>query len=123
MSTERGKKAEEVATSYLQSKGYKILATNWRRPNCEIDIVASRKTKKGIFKSEKLIHFVEVKYRSQARQGTGIDYITPQKLRQMKFAAAMWVSENNWDGSYELGAIEVTGEDYEVTFFLPNIEV
>lgn len=36
----RGQEAEDVATRYLKSKGYKILARNWRCRWGELDIVA-----------------------------------------------------------------------------------
>ncbi len=123
MSTAKGNRAEEAATEYLESKDFKIIARNWRRPKCEIDIVASKKLSKNLFRKEKVIHFVEVKYRRSDEQGGGLDYITKNKLNQMKFAAKMWVSENNWEGSYELSAIEVADEDLAVTEFIENITV
>lgn len=118
MSSSTGKQAEEVAAEFLKSKGYKILAMNWRRPSCEIDIVAS--LKQG-FNKPKKVHFFEVKYRKGDEQGSGIDYITPGKHKQMEFAARVWVSENNYAGDYELGAIEVTGKEFEVTLYLPHL--
>ncbi len=118
MSTSTGKQAEKVAAEFLASKGYKILAMNWRRPSCEIDIVASKKA--GIRKPKK-IHFFEIKYRKSDEQGSGIEYITSGKHKQMVFAAKMWVSEKDYDGDYELGAVEVTGEEFKVTLFLPTL--
>ncbi len=123
MSTVVGSKAEETASEYLESKGYKIVTRNWRRPKCEIDIVASKKNKKSFFNKEETIFFVEVKYRKSDGQGSGLDYITKQKLLQMEFAARMWVSENDWQGSYELSAIEVTGENFKITEFIENIVI
>ncbi len=121
MSVSTGKKAEEVAAEYLTTKGYKILDMNWRRPRCEIDIVASKTDRVGLFRREKTIHFVEVKYRKNTEQGRGLEYITEQKLNQMKFAAKMWIDTNDWLGAYELSAIEVTGNDFEVTEFLERV--
>ena len=122
MSTESGKRAEEAAAKYLELKGYKILDMNWRRPKCEIDIVASKAEKTGLFSREKTVYFIEVKYRRNTEHGSGLDYITAQKLRQMKFAADMWVADENWQGSYELGAVEVAGKDYQVQNFIPEID-
>jgi len=123
MSTATGSRAEEAAASYLVSKGYKIIHRNWRRPKCEIDIVASKKTKKNLFSKEKVIYLVEVKYRRGDEQGSGLDYITPGKLKQMQFAARMWVSENDWEGSYLLSAVEVAGEEFEIAEFIENIVI
>lgn len=119
--TSTGNKAEDAAVQYLKKKGYKVLARNWRRPKCEIDIVAS--LKKSRFSREKTIHFVEVKYRRNAEHGSGLDYITPAKLKQMEFAAKMWVAENSWEDDYELDAVAVSGKDFKVSQHIPNLDV
>lgn len=107
-----GHEAEKRAAEYLQKLGYKIRRLNWSNRVCEIDIVAE----KG-----RVIHFVEVKYRKNNLQGKGLDYITPQKLRQMHFAAEMWIQENGWQGEYNLSAIEMTSEYFTVTDFIEVI--
>ncbi len=38
--TQTGLRAEKAASLYLEMRGYKVLERNWRRPRCEIDIVA-----------------------------------------------------------------------------------
>lgn len=100
-----GHDAEKQAAEYLKQQGFKILELNWKTKYCEIDIVAQKK---------KIIYFVEVKYRKSDFHGTGLDYITPKKLNQMRFAAEFWVSANNWNGDYRLAAIAVDND--EVTF-------
>lgn len=111
-STERGKRAEQAAAAYLECRGFTILTLNWRTRYCEIDIVA---------RSDKTIHFVEVKYRRSARQGSGLEYVTPGKLRQMRFAAESWVAAHDWAGEYVLSAIEVSGTDYQIDTFIETI--
>ena len=103
-----GRVAEETAVQYLKNLGYKILATNWRTRYCEIDIVALKQA---------CVFFVEVKYRKQNSQGSGFDYITTKKMQQMRFAAEMWVSQNEWSGDYSLAAIEVNGLQFIVSGF------
>lgn len=120
MSTNSGQLAEERAAEYLEGKGFTVIERNWRRPRCEIDIIA---TKKQGFRKPKTTYLIEVKYRRSSEQGSGIDYITPAKQKQMKFAGEMWSSENNFEGDYELGAIEVTGQDFEITLFLPTLDI
>lgn len=107
-----GRHAEAAAVRYLEARGYQVVARNWRRRECEIDIVARNDT---------TIHLVEVKYRGSDGAGRGLEYITPQKLRQMTYAANRWVAENRWYGEYVLSAIEVSGEAYEITAFIDNI--
>ena len=107
-----GHDAEKVAAELLLVHGYEIIELNWRTPVCEIDIVAKR---------NKTIYFVEVKYRSNNHQGTGLDYITSKKLKQMEFSAQCWVQEEKWTGDYRLSAIEVSN-DFKVTDFIEDIE-
>ena len=112
MSTTVGNQAETEAAKHLEALGYKIIDRNWKTRVCEIDIIAQK---------SKTIYFVEVKYRSSSNQGSGIEYITPKKLDQMKFAAECWVLEKRWRQQYDLAAIEVSGQNFTVTNFLLNI--
>lgn len=107
-----GREAEAAAAAYLEKQGYAIIEQNWRTRYCEIDIVARKK---------KTVYFVEVKYRQNEAQGQGLEYITPKKLGQMRFAAEMWVQEHDWKHDYDLAAIEVSGPGYEVTNFLSEL--
>lgn len=111
--TSTGRQAETAVKKYLDARGFKVIDQNWRRPRCEIDLVAE---KTGI------VYFVEVKYRRNSAQGSGLEYITSAKLRQMKFAAANWVEENKWRGDYCLSAAEVAGRDFTVESFIDCIE-
>lgn len=111
MSTSVGRQAEDAAASYLSNKGFTILEQNWRTRACEIDVVAKKDTR---------VYFVEVKYRSSTRQGSGLDYITPKKLKQMQFAAESWVNEQKYTGDYSLSAIEVSG-GFRVAIFIESI--
>jgi putative endonuclease len=110
--TNIGREAEHVAAEYLISRGFVILEYNWHTPRCEIDIVAQ----KGPVK-----YFVECKYRRTSAFGSGFDYITDKKLRQMQFAAGVWVQQHHWDGAYFLSAIELAGDPPSVRNFIPII--
>lgn len=111
-STSTGRKAEEAAKVYLEMRGYKIVEQNYKRSRCEIDIVAQKAD---------VMYFVEVKYRRTDSQGSGLEYITGTKLRQMKFAAESWVEEYKWHGPYQLSAIEIAGRDFVVLSFIENV--
>jgi uncharacterized protein (TIGR00252 family) len=104
-----GRRAEATAAQYLAARGYQILERNWRTRYCEIDLVAYK---------DKTIYFIEVKYRATVAHGTGLEYITAAKLKQMGFAARMWVHNRQWRGSYALAALAVTGPDFTVTNFI-----
>ncbi len=101
-----GRRAEAAAAAFLEQKGCTIIANNWRTRWCEIDIVAER---------HKVVYFCEVKYRSSQHWGAGLEYITPKKLQQMRFAAALWVASQAWQGACQLAAIEVSGPNFWVT--------
>lgn len=97
-----GHAAEKSAADYLTKLGFRIIELNWKTRYCEIDIVAEK---------DDAMYFVEVKSRQDSSHGYGLDYITPTKIRQMRFAAEMWVSNHDWPGEYQLAAIGVDGKE------------
>lgn len=101
-STNAGRGAEKLVADLLVRHGHKVVAMNWRTRWCEIDIVTKNKT---------CVYFTEVKYRSSDSWGSGFDYITKQKLKQMKFAAEMWISDNKWEKEAMLQAASVDSLD------------
>jgi uncharacterized protein (TIGR00252 family) len=104
--------AEQKATEYLDTIGWKIIDRNWKTAWCEIDIIA---------KHNKSLYFIEVKYRKSDQQGSGIEYITKSKLQQMTRAAESWVLLHNYSSDYGLGAIELAGEDFRITEFITDL--
>lgn len=111
--TATGRTAEAAAAQFLAYKGCRVVARNWRTRECEIDIIAERA---GI------MYFCEVKYRRTSRQGGGLDYITPRKLRQMHFAARQWMAAHGMQQGYQLSAIEVSGPGYRVTAAIADVQ-
>lgn len=99
-STQTGREAEELVAKELKKRGFKILDQNWRTRWCEIDIVASK---------SKAVYFVEVKYRKSESWGDGLDAITSRKLKQMSFAAEIWVNDHDWQDDFGLMAASVSG--------------
>lgn len=99
-----GQSAEAAVAQRLTNAGFKILDTNWRTRYCEIDIIAAK---------EAIIYFVEVKYRRSGTQGEGLDYITSGKLRQVRFAAKLWTTQNKYEGDWRILAAAVTGRDFD----------
>ena len=70
----KGDKAEELVAEFLRGQKHKIVDRNWRTRWCEIDIVSTK---------DECVYFTEVKYRSSSQWGSGLDYITPKKLKQI----------------------------------------
>lgn len=105
--TSLGRAAEAYVAEHLTRIGYSVQARNWRVQACEIDIVAAK---------DNIAYFVEVKFRGDDRQGGGLEYITPKKLAQMRFAAGVWVQRHAWQGDYRLLAVAVSGngQDFRI---------
>ncbi len=83
---ELGKKGEELAQRHLQSKGYKILKTNWHYGKEEIDIVATK---------DDVIAIVEVKTRQSNYYGDPEVFVTRRKQRFLVHAANAFIQQNN----------------------------
>jgi putative endonuclease len=96
-----GSEAEQKVAEELVRRGFEVMFLNWTDRKSEIDIVA----KKG-----GVLIFVEVKFRSSAEYGSGLDYVTERKLVSMQIAADRFVHQNKWRGGYELYAAEVDNE-------------
>jgi uncharacterized protein (TIGR00252 family) len=100
-----GKNAESKVAKYFNNAGFKILDQNWRTRVCEIDLIAQK---------EAVVYMIEVKYRSNTKQGDGLEYITPKKLKQLHFAADIWIQQNNWTGDYRLLAAAVSDSNMRI---------
>ena len=108
-----GNASETAAVDYLKTQGHAILDRNWRTKFCEIDIVST---------TAGTIYFVEVKHRKNDTTGDGLTVITPKKLRQMQFAANLYVhSHQQYDADIRLAAIATSGVEPHVTDYVEII--
>lgn len=105
--TQTGREAECIVAKILQSKGFTILERNWRTRRCEIDIIAQKSQR---------TYFIEVKYRSNAAQGSGFDYITLQKQRQIRYAAQTWIAHTGTQSEYIMLAASVTRQSIHFAY-------
>ncbi|GAA3593497.1 YraN family protein [Nonomuraea rosea] len=80
---ELGKQGEQVAVTYLEAEGMKIIDRNWRCRHGEIDIIAEE--------GPNLI-VVEVKTRSGRSHGTALESVSPAKLARLRMLAARWLA-------------------------------
>ncbi len=69
-----GKKGEEIAASYLESKGYTILERNFKCRSGEIDLIACAE--------DKLV-FIEVKTRRNLNYGLPREAVNKEKVRHI----------------------------------------
>jgi len=75
---ELGKKGEALAITWLLEHGYEILYRNWRYTYVEVDIIATK---------EMVLHFVEVKSRSNNTFGYPEESVTEKKMENLMLAA------------------------------------
>ena len=98
----RGKSGEEYVCRYLQNKGYNIVYTNYSCRYGEIDIIAE---------NDDVIAFVEVKTRKQGSFVSGIESITPTKLKKIILTAVDYITKHNTDKQPRIDCVQVTVSD------------
>ncbi|WP_188190793.1 YraN family protein [Nonomuraea sp. SYSU D8015] len=80
---ELGKQGEQVAVTYLEAEGMRIIDRNWRCRHGEIDIIAEEGPNLVV---------VEVKTRSGRSHGTALESVSRTKLARLRMLAATWLS-------------------------------
>ncbi len=83
---ETGILGEKLAKDFLKKRGYRILETNYRCPEGEIDIVARHKD---------FLVFVEVRTKTSLEFGSPEESITPAKKGRMRAAAFRYQQVHN----------------------------
>ena len=101
-----GQRAEAIVAEALRRKKHTILERNWRTKYCEIDIISE---------FDGVIYFTEVKY---SKNRSGIERITDDKLKQMRFAAEAYLSICSISSPAKLAAAEVSGKEFRISSFL-----
>lgn len=89
---------ERKAANYLRLRGYRIIDTNCRYRQGEIDIVARR----GGY-----IVFVEVKLRKNSDYGTAREFVTAAKQQRVMIAAQLWLQQHEAELQPRFDVIEV----------------
>jgi len=90
----------------LRSKGYAILATQWRYKKYEIDIIA---------KFNNRIVFVEVKTRSSEQFGEPETFVSLQKQRFIVAAANQYMLEHDIDEEAQFDIVSILTENGKFT--------
>jgi len=110
---ELGKKGEEIAASYLITKGFKILERNWFWDHKEIDIIAREGNE---------IVIVEVKTREGDYFEEPWEAVSNRKIRNLVEVAEAWLVKKNIDLETRFDVISIIFSDevnYTLTHF-PN---
>ncbi|RKD24185.1 YraN family protein [Ammoniphilus oxalaticus] len=85
-SYELGQWGEEVATRFLEQRGYEIIQRNARLLRREVDIIA---------KQSGTIVFVEVKTRASLRYGSGLEAVDRRKQNRLIQAAKAYLGQGD----------------------------
>lgn len=80
-----GRAGEDSAVEFLEKRGWRIVDRNWLCREGELDIVGVDPAV-----ADTLV-FVEVKYRTSTRFGSGVEAVTPEKQRKVVMAALRWL--------------------------------
>jgi len=86
----RGQWAEDVAREYLQARGLRTVARNYRGRRGEIDLV---------MRARDVLVFVEVRYRARSDYGTGAD--TVDRVKRAKLVATAQQFLQRYAGAHE----------------------
>ncbi len=93
-----GKKGEDLATKYLQTKGYQILTRNYRYKKSEIDLICQHRD---------LLVFVEVKSRTSVKFGYPESFVSVNQQKSIIRAAEEYVLENKWKGDIRFDVVAI----------------
>lgn len=99
-----GRRGERLAQRYLRLRWYRILDTNWRCGNMEIDIIAKR---------GKTIAFVEVKTRSSEVFGTPEQAVDRRREQRLTTAANAYLQLHHLDLEPRFDIISIVLNDHE----------
>lgn len=80
-----GRDGEAAAAAWYRSRGWEVVAANWRCRDGEIDLVVGRGT---------TLVVCEVKTRTSDRFGTGADAVGPAKQRKVRTVARRFLQEH-----------------------------
>ena len=109
-----GKWGETRAARHLQAQGCQLVASNWRCPAGEADLIAV---------DGDCLAFIEVRTRRGTPYGTPEESITPRKLAHMIAVAETYVYEQCWEGPWRLDvvAIQVQGQRLQSIEWYRNV--
>jgi putative endonuclease len=98
---ERGRRAEQQAAAFLESRGLRILARNWRCRMGEIDLVAA---------DAGTVVFAEVRARASRAFGGAAESIDRAKRRKLIAAASLFLSTRNPEAPCRFDALLLDGD-------------
>ena len=98
--TRLGQRGEDAAAQFVMARGWRVVDRNWRCAQGEIDLVA-------LDPSARDLVVIEVKTRSSARYGSGVEAVTARKAARLRRLAAQWLAEHPGAGDEPVEAVRI----------------
>ena len=109
---ERGKRAEELARSYLEERGFGILHVHWQHGHKELDIVAERGDR---------LHVVEVRSRIEPYFIEPAQTVQYEKQRNVMAAARAYIYKYRITKEVQFDIVSVVYEPNRTKIeYIPN---
>lgn len=98
----RGKEGEDLAMTFLERKGFRVLSRNYRYKKSEIDLIVCR---------ENWLVYVEVKTRASTAFGFPEDFVDHKKKKKIFEGALQHMTETAWEGNvrFDIVAVDLSG--------------
>ena len=94
-----GRFGEDIACEYLEGSGFEVIARNYNTRCGEIDVIAERRG---------MLHFIEVKTRTQNVFGQPIEAVTEFKMQRIIKSASLFIASERPDmNGYSFDVIEI----------------
>jgi len=114
-----GQQGEAIAQAYLVGRGYGIIATNWRCPEGELDLIAQHDT---------TLVFAEVRTRRSSVRGLAEELVTLAKQRRLAMLAYAYLQHLDdqgtpWPGAWRVDvlALQLHGDGNARVRHLENV--
>jgi putative endonuclease len=93
-----GSIGENLAAEFLETKGFQVVARNYRWKKAEIDLIVQR---------ENWLIFVEVKTRSSTAYGEPETFVSDYQARMIYDAADEYIFSTDWRGHVRFDIVSV----------------
>lgn len=100
----KGKQGEALAAEFLETKGFEIIARNYRHKHYEIDLIV---------KKNNWLIFVEVKMRSSDAYGYPEDFVDYKKAKNIINGAEEYTYQQNWNGNIRFDIVSIREQQGE----------
>ena len=97
--SKQGRRAEDRAVDFLESKGHHVVARNYHCYRGEVDVI----TLDGDY-----VVFVEVKKRGKGSYASPEEAVTAEKKERLIKCSRRWITENDYRGAARLDVLAIS---------------